>query len=437
MTRPVPYRTLYTGARMPAIGLGTFGSDRVSADEIAAAVRGAAEIGYRHFDCASVYGNEDRIGGALGQAIAGGIPREEFWITSKLWNDKHGERDVIPSCRQSLADLAAGLPGHVPRPLALPQFPPARLRRRLAQPRCEAVHPRKLHEDLAADGKARGSRPGAPHRHLQYDDPQAGTAAARLRASSRRSTKWSCTRISSSPSCSTSSEPTASSLSATHPIGSPARPERDRTAADTVDIEDPVIVEIANRLGIHPAVVCDQVGRPARPDPHSLLHQAQPLHSPTSKASSLRRSPPQTWRASPRIDRNCRLIKGQVFLWKRRIRAGKICGTSTESSPHDRRLPARQQHHRAQRGSRPRTGPRRSAASHEGLHHLRLRYPLHLSRTPRQGPRRLPGRDRRPRARRPDRHAPAPAAGASRWATASSCTTSPAAACATIAAAAT
>ena len=40
------------------------------------------------------------------------------------------------------------------------------------------------------------------------------------------------------------------------PIGSPGRPERDRTAEDTVPIQDPVIVKIANRLGVHPAVVC-------------------------------------------------------------------------------------------------------------------------------------------------------------------------------------
>ena len=56
----VPQRVLYTGAKMPAIGLGTFGSDHVAADEIAAAVEAAAEVGYRHFDCASVYGNERR-----------------------------------------------------------------------------------------------------------------------------------------------------------------------------------------------------------------------------------------------------------------------------------------------------------------------------------------------------------------------------------------
>jgi diketogulonate reductase-like aldo/keto reductase len=95
----------HTGARMPAIGLGTFGSDHVTAEEIAAAVKGAAAVGYRHFDCASVYRNEDRIGLRPARDRGGGIPREELWITSKLWNDKHAEADVIPSCRQSLADL--------------------------------------------------------------------------------------------------------------------------------------------------------------------------------------------------------------------------------------------------------------------------------------------------------------------------------------------
>ncbi len=101
----VPQRTLYSGAVMPAIGLGTFGSDHVSAAEVAEAVKGAAAAGYRHFDCASVYGNEAEIGTAFEEILRGGIRREELWITSKLWNDKHGEDDVIASCRQSLADL--------------------------------------------------------------------------------------------------------------------------------------------------------------------------------------------------------------------------------------------------------------------------------------------------------------------------------------------
>ncbi|MCB0155831.1 MAG: aldo/keto reductase, partial [Anaerolineae bacterium] len=90
---------------MPAIGLGTFGSDHVSAGQIAEAVKGAAKIGYRHFDCAAVYGNEAEIGAALQDVLASGIRREEIWVTSKLWNDKHAEAEVIPAFKQSLADL--------------------------------------------------------------------------------------------------------------------------------------------------------------------------------------------------------------------------------------------------------------------------------------------------------------------------------------------
>src|SRR5208337_4833205 len=97
----VPQRTLHTGARMPAIGLGTFGSDHVSAGDVAEAVKAAAKFGYRHFDCASVYGNEAQIGGALAEVMAGGVKREELWITSKLWNDKHAPRDVMASCEKS------------------------------------------------------------------------------------------------------------------------------------------------------------------------------------------------------------------------------------------------------------------------------------------------------------------------------------------------
>ena len=52
----VPKRRLYTGAEMPAIGLGTFGSDKYNSEQIAEAVKGADAYGYRHFDCASVYG---------------------------------------------------------------------------------------------------------------------------------------------------------------------------------------------------------------------------------------------------------------------------------------------------------------------------------------------------------------------------------------------
>src|SRR3954469_17689954 len=101
----VPYRVLHTGARMPAIGLGTFGSDQVAGEEIASAVLGAALVGYRHFDCAAVYGNQALIGESLRAIMAAGVRREDLWITSKLWNDKHNPADVIPECEKSLREL--------------------------------------------------------------------------------------------------------------------------------------------------------------------------------------------------------------------------------------------------------------------------------------------------------------------------------------------
>lgn len=101
----VPRHRLASGAEIPVIGLGTFGSDYVSGPEIAAAVLDAAQIGYRHFDYAAVYANEPLIGGALQSVWKAVAPREDFWITSKLWNDKHAAKDVIPACKQSLHDL--------------------------------------------------------------------------------------------------------------------------------------------------------------------------------------------------------------------------------------------------------------------------------------------------------------------------------------------
>jgi alcohol dehydrogenase (NADP+) len=102
----VPQRTTYSGAAIPAVGIGTFGSDRFSGDDIATAVKGAISVGYRHIDCASVYGNEHQIGEIFREVLDSGlVKREELWITSKLWNDKHAEEDVIPTCQKTLQDL--------------------------------------------------------------------------------------------------------------------------------------------------------------------------------------------------------------------------------------------------------------------------------------------------------------------------------------------
>jgi alcohol dehydrogenase (NADP+) len=70
------------------------------------AVRDALELGYRHIDCASIYGNEAEIGAALQQAFrAGVVNREAIWVTSKLWNDCHEPEQVRPALLLSLQSL--------------------------------------------------------------------------------------------------------------------------------------------------------------------------------------------------------------------------------------------------------------------------------------------------------------------------------------------
>ena len=91
------------GDEMPAIGLGTWKSDK---GEVGKAVKIAINNGYRHIDCTAIYGNEAEIGEALSEIFEEGkVKREDLWITSKLWNDAHKKEDVIPALKITLQDL--------------------------------------------------------------------------------------------------------------------------------------------------------------------------------------------------------------------------------------------------------------------------------------------------------------------------------------------
>lgn len=95
----VPKKKLATGEAIPAVGLGTFGSDKYSPQQVSDAVYGAILRGYRLIDCASVYQNENRIGEVLQKVFAeSDIKREELFITSKVWNDRH--REVAAACER-------------------------------------------------------------------------------------------------------------------------------------------------------------------------------------------------------------------------------------------------------------------------------------------------------------------------------------------------
>jgi diketogulonate reductase-like aldo/keto reductase len=297
---------------MPAIGLGTFGSDHASADEIASAVAGAAEVGYRHFDCAAVYGNEDRIGQALCEVRRGGIPREDLWIVSKVWNDAHSR--VIESCRRSLADLGLDYLDmylvHWPFPNFHPPGCDVSSRSPEARPYIheEFLRTWRQMEELVELGLVRHigtSNMTIPKLRLLLRDARIRPAVNEMEPHPHFQQPELFDFV-----CSQGIEPVGYS-----PIGSPARPERDRTPQDSVDIEDPVIVKIAQRLGVHPAVVCVKwsAQRGATPIPFSTRRRNYLANLEGVAGEPLTAA---EMAEIATIDRGCRLIKGQVFLWK-------------------------------------------------------------------------------------------------------------------------
>ena len=91
------------GDNFPQMGLGTWLS---KPNEVYNAVIEAIKCGYRHIDCAYIYGNEKEIGDALNYAFKNDlVKRDEMFITSKLWNSDHAPERVEIAIRKSLKDL--------------------------------------------------------------------------------------------------------------------------------------------------------------------------------------------------------------------------------------------------------------------------------------------------------------------------------------------
>jgi len=89
--------------KMPKIGFGLW---KISSEDCPAIIMEAIKAGYRHFDCAADYGNEQAVGKGISDAISQGLcTREELWITSKLWNTFHAKEHVEEACQKSLNDL--------------------------------------------------------------------------------------------------------------------------------------------------------------------------------------------------------------------------------------------------------------------------------------------------------------------------------------------
>jgi len=100
MTQPtVPRIRLNDGHSIPQLGFGVFRVDPKRTERI---VTDALEVGYRHIDTARIYGNEAGVGSAIANS---GIPREQLFVTTKLWNDDQGTQSVFDAFDASLERL--------------------------------------------------------------------------------------------------------------------------------------------------------------------------------------------------------------------------------------------------------------------------------------------------------------------------------------------
>ncbi|EGC33972.1 hypothetical protein DICPUDRAFT_92315 [Dictyostelium purpureum] len=97
-----PSVKLSSGYNVPLVGFGTWKSEQKL---VGSAVEKALEVGYRHIDCAAIYGNEKEVGEAFAKKFSSGISREDVFITSKLWNTCHEPENVRKHCEITLKDL--------------------------------------------------------------------------------------------------------------------------------------------------------------------------------------------------------------------------------------------------------------------------------------------------------------------------------------------
>lgn len=306
-------KRLRSGLSIPGIGLGTFGSDRYDAQEIGAAVQTAIGLGYRFIDCAAVYGNEASVGEALESAMQAGVSRQELFIVSKVWNDSHGRGDVFQSCARSLKELRVDY-----LDLFLIHWP------------FRNFHPKGAPPDYH-DASAR------PYSHEQYMETwrqmerlqQAGyvrhIGTSNMTIPKLRLLLRDCTVMPAANEMElhpTFQQKALFQFCIDHgiqpvgysPLGSPSRPERDRTPEDIVDMEHPVIQRIAQAHGLHPAQVSLKwaVQRGQIPIPFSVKKEQLQSNLQALSAEPLTEAEMAEMAG---IDCDCRLIKGQVFLW--------------------------------------------------------------------------------------------------------------------------
>ena len=307
----VPKVTLPSGEEVPCMGMGTFGSDRVSAEDVSAAVAGAIRSGYRMFDCAACYGNEHQIGEVFKTAFDEGVvERKDLFIMTKVWNDMH--RKVEEACTKSIQDLQCDYVDlyfiHWPFPNYHAPFCDVDSRNPDSRPFSveEFMDTYRQCEELVEKGKIRYigiSNMTIPKLEAVLPLMKIKPAACELELHPCFQQQEQYDYL-----VAHNIQPVGYM-----PLGSPRRPERDICPEDVADMHTPEMQEIAKAHGVHPALIALK-----------WAHQRGEISIPFSVhnyASNLKcvTEDPLTEEEMAKIatlEKGNRLVKGQVFLWE-------------------------------------------------------------------------------------------------------------------------
>lgn len=299
---------------IPKIGMGTFGSDKYDEKTVADAVYSALKLGYRLFDCASVYGNEKQIGEIFKRAIDEKVvSRSDLYITSKVWNDMHGDGQVIASCKQSLSDLKLD---YIDLYFMHWPFPNFHAKGCDVDSRSDASTPFILDDFMSAwrqmeTLKKEGLVKNIAMSNMTIPKFEAVLPLCEIMPSAHEMELHpSFQQQELFDYCvSKGMQPIAYC-----PIGSPNRPERDKTAEDVADTEIKEIVNIATARGWHPVEVClkwavqrGQIPIPFASRERNLINNLAILDKEDLTIAEMA--------SIAGADKNCRLVKGHVFLW--------------------------------------------------------------------------------------------------------------------------
>ncbi len=307
----VPQITLKSGVQIPCIGMGTFGSDRFSAEEVAGAVAGGLRVGYRMFDCAACYGNEAQIGEVFQKAFDEGlVERKDLFIMTKVWNDRH--REVGAACRQSIQDLRCEYIDlyyiHWPFPNYHPPGCDVDSRNPDSKPFsvAEFLDTYRQCEQLVREGLVKHigiSNMTLPKLEAVLPKLDIMPAACELEIHPCFQQEEQFAYLTER-----GIQPVGYM-----PMGSPKRPERDIVDTDIADMELPEMRAIAKAHGVHPAIVCLKWAfqRGQIPIPFSIHNYEANLEAALSDPLTS-----EEMKTIASLEKGNRLVKGQVFLWE-------------------------------------------------------------------------------------------------------------------------